>query len=179
MSAHTMSMYCVLYRAAMIHTYIDTFIYWFVSLMWLQDTYSLQCDAGHMIRSWNNGIRCMSFYILTVSFPPNTHNRHPIARPQGRALGCLLWVQALTNVLPWSLQRCMRLSCSIAQCYNGTPLYLHCLYLNTDEYIFIFWFVSWMWPHDTYSLFAMPIFEYRWLHLFRQSLQTLNSISRA
>ena len=28
-------------------------------------------------------------------FLPNPHKRHPIARPQGRVMGCLLWVQPL------------------------------------------------------------------------------------
>ena len=27
-----------------------------------------------------------------VNFPQNSHNRHPIACPQGRGMGCLLWI---------------------------------------------------------------------------------------
>ena len=34
-----------------------------------------------------NTVRCR----YNVDFPPNPHNRHPIARPWGRAMGCLLW----------------------------------------------------------------------------------------
>ena len=52
---------------------------------------------------WNT-VRC---HYNTVSVLQNIHNRHPIARPWGRAMGCLLLVQALINVLPWSLQWCM------------------------------------------------------------------------
>ena len=29
----------------------------------------------------------------------NTHNRHPITRPWGRVMGCVLWVPSLTEVL--------------------------------------------------------------------------------
>ena len=32
-----------------------------------------------------------------VNFLPNPHKRHPIARPWGWAMGCLLWVQPLIN----------------------------------------------------------------------------------
>ena len=39
-----------------------------------------------------------------ISFLPNVLNRHPIAQLRGEAMGCVLWVQTLINVLPWSLQ---------------------------------------------------------------------------
>ena len=35
----------------------------------------------------------------TVNCLQNTRNRYPIARPQGRAMGCLLWVQSLICVI--------------------------------------------------------------------------------
>ena len=35
----------------------------------------------------------------TVNFLTNPHNRHPIARPSGRGMGCHLWVQSLICVL--------------------------------------------------------------------------------
>ena len=38
-----------------------------------------------------------------VNFLQNTHNRHPIARPWGRDMGCLLWIQTLITVLHQSL----------------------------------------------------------------------------
>ena len=41
-----------------------------------------------------------------VSFLQNSHNRHPIARPHGRAMGCLLWVQSKNQVLPLYWKKC-------------------------------------------------------------------------
>ena len=45
-----------------------------------------------------------------VNFLPHFPNRHPIAHPQGRDMGYLLWVQSLIYVLPLSWQ------CSV--CYR-------------------------------------------------------------
>ena len=42
-----------------------------------------------------------------VNFLQNIHEWHPIARPSGRAMGCLLWVQPLINILPQFLQWCV------------------------------------------------------------------------
>ena len=39
-----------------------------------------------------------------VNFLQNSHNRHPIARPWGRGMGCLLWVWSLIYVLLLPLQ---------------------------------------------------------------------------
>ena len=39
-----------------------------------------------------------------VNFLHNPHNRHPIARPWGRGVGCLLWGVSLMHVLPLSSQ---------------------------------------------------------------------------
>ena len=36
------------------------------------------------------------------------HNRHPIARPSGRAMGCVLWVEILFDVMSKSLTCCMK-----------------------------------------------------------------------
>ena len=40
----------------------------------------------------------------TVNFLPNPQNRHPISRPWGRGMGCLLWVSSLNCVLLLSSQ---------------------------------------------------------------------------
>ena len=64
---------------------------------------SLSCeceDASHVLQC--------SVVITRQFFLQNTHNRHPIARPCWRDMGCLLRVQALINVLPRSLQWCMK-----------------------------------------------------------------------
>ena len=35
-----------------------------------------------------------------VNFVTNIHRGHPIARPLGRGMGCLVWSQHLTDILP-------------------------------------------------------------------------------
>ena len=35
-----------------------------------------------------------------VNFQQNSHNRHPITRPWGRGMGCLLWVESLVKFCP-------------------------------------------------------------------------------
>ena len=56
-----------------------------------------------------------SFYWITVrchysavNFQKNIHKWHPIARPLGRATGCLLWIQHLIDNLPQFLQSLMQ-----------------------------------------------------------------------
>ena len=44
-----------------------------------------------------NSVRCC---YNAVNFLQTPHNRHPIARPWGRAMGCLLWIQIPIYVLP-------------------------------------------------------------------------------
>ena len=44
----------------------------------------------------------------SVNFLPNPHKIHPIARPSGRAMGCILRVLTVIYTLPQSLQRCMQ-----------------------------------------------------------------------
>ena len=39
-----------------------------------------------------------------VNLLPNRHKRLPIARPRGRAMGCILWVESLIYVLPLLLR---------------------------------------------------------------------------
>ena len=39
-----------------------------------------------------------------VNFLTNIHKRHPISRPLGRDMGCLLWIQYLIDILPQFLQ---------------------------------------------------------------------------
>ena len=42
-----------------------------------------------------------------VNFLKNIHKRHPIARPLGRGMGCILWIQHLIDILPEFLQSFM------------------------------------------------------------------------
>ena len=69
-----------------------------------------------------------------VSFPQITHNRHPIARPWGRGTGWLLWVQAVINVLPRSLQWCMRYCAILHRVITA----LHC---NLNDSVV----TAWLW----------------------------------
>ena len=50
-------------------------------------------------------VRC--YYNIT-NFLLNLHNRHPLAHQLGCDMGCLLWVQILTDVLLQSLQCCIQ-----------------------------------------------------------------------
>ena len=43
-----------------------------------------------------------------VNFLKNINKRHPIARPSGRGMGCLLWIQHLIDILPQFLQLLMQ-----------------------------------------------------------------------
>ena len=48
--------------------------------------------------------RCRYNTVIFFQYP---HNRHPIARPSGRGMGCLLWVSSLIHVLLMSLKFCV------------------------------------------------------------------------
>ena len=43
-----------------------------------------------------------------VNFLQNLHERHPIARPSGPAMGCIFWAQPLIDILPKFLQWCVQ-----------------------------------------------------------------------
>ena len=43
-----------------------------------------------------------------VNFLQNINKKHPLARPEGRAMGCLLWVQPLIDILSYVLQWCVQ-----------------------------------------------------------------------
>ena len=50
-------------------------------------------------------VRCRN---NAVSFHQNSRKRHTIARPNGRAMVCLLWIEYLIYILPLSLQCSMQ-----------------------------------------------------------------------
>ena len=58
-----------------------------------------------------------------VNFLTNIHKRHPIARPLGRGMGCLLWIQHLIDIMPLFPQLFIWISYNIGPRYNGTRLY--------------------------------------------------------
>ena len=62
----------------------------------------------------------------TINFCWSTHKRHSIARPKGRGMGCLLWVQRATYCVDLSYWALWNI-CYNKSCYKGSPLY----YLST------------------------------------------------
>ena len=66
-----------------------------------------------------------------VNFLQNCHKRHTIARPLGRVMECLLWVQTLNDILTQSRQWCVQYhhSCYNESRYNATRLYVVTLFL--------------------------------------------------
>ena len=46
--------------------------------------------------------------ILRSIFSKNIHKRHTITLPLGRAMGCILWIQYLIDILPQFLQSFMQ-----------------------------------------------------------------------
>ena len=58
-----------------------------------------------------------------VDFLQNYHKRHPIARPLGRDMGCLLWVTNLHSYPATVTAEMWIISCFTGPCFNGTQLY--------------------------------------------------------
>ena len=58
------------------------------------------------VMSWNNGMCCMSFYILMIHFTEDTYHIHPIAHP-GWIKDVLLWVPDRIYVLALQLLYCV------------------------------------------------------------------------
>ena len=88
-----------------------------------------KCSSGSLI--WNGlflkSVLTMDTYTVqchynVVNFLPNPHKIHPIARPLGWGMGCILWVQTVIYALPQSVQWCMQYHSG--PCYNSTQLYL-------------------------------------------------------
>ena len=61
--------------------------------------------------------------INAVNFPQIARNRHLIARPWGRGMGCLLWVWSLIYVLRLSSQCQWQYRENFGPRFNGTRLY--------------------------------------------------------
>ena len=60
-------------------------------------------ECNHDIWEVVLGVNTVQCHYNAVSFLHKIHNKHPIPRPLGRDMGCLLWLQVLINVLPRSL----------------------------------------------------------------------------
>ena len=62
-----------------------------------------------------------------VSYLLNTLDTHPIIHSWGWGMGCLLWVQSLIKILPWSLQWCKYYRLAL----HHVTTALHCLSVST------------------------------------------------
>ena len=79
-------------------------IYWFLYiclLIWVNDYISSVHNPYWFISMPAAITSTGNFWYFPVVFLQSTcnHTRHPIACPLGQAMGCLLWVQNLTNAL--------------------------------------------------------------------------------
>ena len=69
---------------------------------------TLKCPGPNRVRtlmmtSWHQNIITVETLYNTINFCWNTHKRHSIARPKGRGMGCLLWVQRATYCVALSI----------------------------------------------------------------------------
>ena len=70
----------------------------------------------------------------TINFCWSTHKRHSIARPKGRGMGCLLWVQRATYCVDLSILSFINI-CYNKSCYKGSPLYFS---IHKDLHLTVF-----------------------------------------
>ena len=61
----------------------------------------------------------VQWYHNVVNFLQNPNKRHPVAHPLGWAMGCLVWIQTLINILTQSLHWPFY----VEPCYHSTRLY--------------------------------------------------------
>ena len=58
----------------------------------------------HKTMGWTNLMHSLQITVRrrynAANFLTNIHKRHPIARPLGWGVGCLLWIQHLIDILP-------------------------------------------------------------------------------
>ena len=78
----------------------------------LTDAYTVQC-------SYNS-----------VNFIQNSYKRHIIARPLGRGMVCLLWIQSLIYILSSSLQSCMQYIVILDHIITE----LNCIYIPSQDF---------------------------------------------
>ena len=69
----------------------DLYIYIYIYAYAYAYTYTCTCTS-----TYTYTVRCR---YSAVGFLTNIHKIHPIARPLGRAMGCLLWFQHLIDIL--------------------------------------------------------------------------------
>ena len=62
-----------------------------------------------------------------VNFITNIHKRHPMARPLGRGMGCLLWIQHLIDIMSQFLQLLMQNLAILDRVLTALDLLITCL----------------------------------------------------
>ena len=101
----------------------------------------------------------MQYHYNAVNFLTNPHKIHPIARPLGRGMGCILWVETVIYTLPQLLQLCniiikyhvildsiitalychcistMRITIPVRYLYNLQSVLSHCMYWQDSIFI--------------------------------------------
>ena len=70
-----------------------------------QATSAKKWDVSALLWRYLNTVWCR---YNAVNFLKNIHKRHPIARPLGRGMGCLLGIHHLSDILPEFLQSFMQ-----------------------------------------------------------------------
>ena len=90
----------------------------------------------------------------TVNFCWNTHKRHSIARPKGRGMGCLLWVQRATYCVDLSKLSSIKylLSC---QSQSGVPQITLSCYKALSQQTYLVWSHFPLKPHYNTSSHLM------------------------
>ena len=113
---HEICVFCIYSRVWNWHIGVEVWVVFYVFKMWSINqcftfhafdiavlyAYTVRCHYGTAL--YMHTRRCYN----AISFLQNFHKRCPIAHPLGRAMRCLLWVQALIHILPHSLQWCMQ-----------------------------------------------------------------------
>ena len=104
--------------------------------------YNDDCHISHTVRCRYNA----------VNFITNIHKRHPMARPLGRGMGCLLWIQHLIDIMSQFLQLLMQnltildrvitaLDCTLYTCDTSCySLWNQCPFIDNIKHSLISWF---------------------------------------
>ena len=66
------------------------------------------CERLMVIYYWVILLHTVRCRYNAVNFITNIHKRHPMARPLGRGMGCLLWIQHLIDIMSQFLQLLMQ-----------------------------------------------------------------------
>ena len=80
-----------------------------------------------------------------VNFLQNSHNRHPIPRPWGRGMGCLLWV--------WSLIYILLLDCILIKIFWTWLMISH------------HWFRQWLGAIRQQAITWTNVYQDQWCHM--------------